>query len=310
MAKIIVALGGNALGDNAREQLNKAEQASRAIADLIEAGHNLVIVHGNGPQVGQINLAFEVSHKMGETPAVPFAECTAMSQGYIGYHLQQAIDEELVSRGHDDIPVVTMLTQVVVDEHDPAFSHPTKPIGDYYDKETAAQLMANTGEPYVEDAGRGWRRVVPSPKPVDIYEKLTLAALINDNQVVIACGGGGIPVVYRGKRYHGVDAVIDKDFAAAKLAHLIDADFLLTLTAVQRVFVDFNTPAQRALDTMTVAEAERYMAEGQFPAGSMLPKVQAACEFVNGAAGRRAIIAALDQAAQALTGTTGTTILP
>jgi carbamate kinase len=309
MSKIVVALGGNALGDNAREQLEKAQAASAAIVDLVEAGNSLVLTHGNGPQVGQIRLAFEEANRCGKVSLVPFAECTAMSQGYIGYHLQQAIDEEFVARGHNDIPVVAMLTQVVVDPDDPAFSHPSKPIGGYFDEETAQRLMRETGDSYAEDAGRGWRRMVPSPKPIDIYEKMTLRTLINDNQVVIACGGGGVPVVYRGRRYHGVDAVVDKDFAAAKLAHLIDADLLLILTAVERVCIDFNTPHQRELTTITRTQAETYCAQGHFPPGSMLPKVQAACEFVAGATGRKAIIASLEHAATALAGTSGTHIV-
>jgi carbamate kinase len=308
MSKIVIALGGNALGDNAQEQLERAELASKAIANLIEEDHHVVLVHGNGPQVGQIRLAFEESSKAGITPLIPFAECTAMSQGYIGYHLQQAIDEELVARGHENIPVVTILTQVVVDQDDPAFQNPTKPIGGYFDQETAAELQINTGEPYKEDSGRGWRRVVPSPKPIDIYEKITLRTLVANNQVVIACGGGGIPVVYTGSRYHGVDAVIDKDFAAAKLAELVSADVLLILTAVDRVFINFNTPEQRALENITVQEAREYIKQGQFPAGSMLPKVEAACAFVEANPGKQAIIGSLDAAAAAIEGSSGTWI--
>ncbi|MDR0500447.1 MAG: carbamate kinase [Coriobacteriales bacterium] len=321
MSKIIVALGGNALGNNAQEQLERATVASKAIADLIEAGHELVIVHGNGPQVGQIRLAFEDSHAKGDVPLIPFAECIAMSQGYIGYHLQQAIDEELVARGHDDIPVIAMLTQVVVDANDSAFANPSKPIGGYYSESDAKRLMQETGNIYREDAGRGWRRVVPSPKPIDIYEKLTLKALMEDKQVVIACGGGGVPVVYSGTRYHGVDAVVDKDFAAAKLAHLVDADVLLILTAVDRVFINFNTPEQMALETITLAEAANYVEKGYFAAGSMLPKVQAGMMFVGGnndandcsasaiTKNRRAIIGSLDKAADSLVGQSGTTIV-
>jgi carbamate kinase len=309
MSKIVVALGGNALGDNAQEQLKKARVASCAIADLIEGGHNLVLVHGNGPQVGQIRLAFEEANHDGKVPLVPFAECTAMSQGYIGYHLQQAIDEELVARGHDNIPVVAMLTQVVVDPGDPAFENPTKPIGGFFDEATARKLMAETGESYREDAGRGWRRVVPSPKPVDIYEKMTLRTLINDNQVVVACGGGGIPVVYSGARYHGVDAVIDKDFAAAKLAHLVEASTLLILTAVDHVYINFNTPEQKALHRCSIEEARSYIKQGFFAKGSMLPKVEAACDFVSGGNGRSAIIGSLERAMDALKGKSGTAIV-
>lgn len=309
MSRIVVALGGNALGDNAQEQLQRSEVASQAIADLIEAGHRLVIVHGNGPQVGQIRLAFETASHAGKVPLAPFAECIAMSQGYIGYHLQQSIDEELVARGHNDIPVIAMLTQVVVDEYDPAFTHPTKPIGDYFTYEQAQQLMSQTSDIYREDSGRGWRRVVPSPKPVDIYEKMTLQALLEDNQVVIACGGGGIPVVYSGSRYHGVEAVVDKDFAAAKLADLISADILLILTAVDHVYIHFNTPQERILSTLSVDEACEYIAQGYFAQGSMLPKVEAACNFVRSASGRTAIIGSLEQALESIAGKNGTSIV-
>ncbi|GHU88475.1 carbamate kinase [Clostridia bacterium] len=306
MSRIVVALGGNALGNTAAEQLVKAQTAAKAIADLIQAGHHVVIAHGNGPQVGQIRLAFE---KYGDADALmPYPECTAMSQGYIGYHLQQSIDEELVSRGLDEIPVVAMLTQVVVDENDDAFKNPNKPVGKYYDKETAKKLMAESTDKYAEDAGRGWRRVVPSPKPIDIYEKITLKTLLDAGQVVIACGGGGIPVVYRGARYWGVDAVVDKDFAAAKLAHLVSADVFLILTAVDRVLINYRKPDELALTDITVAEAERYAAEGHFAPGSMLPKVRAACEFVSGGGGRRAIIASLERAGDAIAGLSGTVI--
>lgn len=305
MAKIVVALGGNALGNSANEQLSRAQLAARSIADLIVAGHQVVIAHGNGPQVGQIRLAFE---QMTDEAVMPFAECIAMSQGYIGYHLQQAIDEELVSRGVNNVPVISMLTQVVVDADDPAFQQPTKPIGGYYSQEQAKALMAETGEVYQEDAGRGWRRVVPSPKPVDIYEKVSLKTLVDANQVVIACGGGGIPVVYHGARYEGVDAVIDKDFAASKMATLIAADTFIILTAVDYVYVDFGKETQRALKEVSLEEMQRYVAEGQFPAGSMQPKVEAACEFVASGSGKTAIIADLEQVAQAISAETGTII--
>ncbi|MFM2487624.1 carbamate kinase [Enterococcus avium] len=307
MSKIVIALGGNALGNSANEQLTKAELAAKSIADLITAGHHVVIAHGNGPQVGKIRLAFEeTSQKPEET--MPFPECTAMSQGYIGYHLQQAIDEELVSRGLTDIPVVSMLTQVVVDPKDPAFSNPTKPIGGYYSEEEAKKLMAETGDVYVEDAGRGWRRVVPSPKPVDIYEKISLQTLVDAGQVVIACGGGGIPVIYEGTRYKGVDAVIDKDFAAAKMAGLINADVFIILTAVDHVFVNFGKPDQKALETTSVADMKQYISEDQFAPGSMLPKVEAAIDFAESKAGRRAIIASLEKASETLDGNGGTTV--
>ncbi|MBO0410407.1 carbamate kinase [Enterococcus hulanensis] len=304
MAKIVVALGGNALGNSADEQLSRAQLAAKSIVDLIIQGHKVVIAHGNGPQVGQIRLAFENS---GEE-VMPLAECIAMSQGYIGYHLQQAIDEELVSRGIENVPVISMLTQVVVDADDPAFQQPTKPIGGYYTEEAAKKLMRETGAPYQEDAGRGWRRVVPSPKPIDIYEKISLQTLVDAGQVVIACGGGGIPVVYRGARYQGVDAVIDKDFAAAKMATLIEADVFVILTAVDYVYVDFGKENQRALKEVSLADMQQYIAEKQFPAGSMLPKVEAACEFVRSGKEKTAIIANLEQVAQAITAETGTII--
>lgn len=308
MTKIVIALGGNALGNSANEQLTKAEMAAKSIADLITAGHNVVIAHGNGPQVGQIRLVFEEAAAAEPNQLMPFPECTAMSQGYIGYHLQQAIDEELVTRGLKDIPVVSMLTQVVVDPEDPAFANPTKPIGGYYDAQTAQKLMAETGNVYKEDAGRGWRRVVPSPKPMDIYEKISLKTLVDAGQVVIACGGGGIPVVYQGTRYQGVDAVIDKDFAAAKMASLIDADIFIVLTAVDHVFVNFGKPNQVALTDVTVAQLENYIEENQFAAGSMLPKVQAAMTFANSKLGSKAIIVSLEQASEAISGTSGTVI--
>ncbi|MDR1183906.1 MAG: carbamate kinase [Coriobacteriales bacterium] len=309
MAKIVVALGGNALGNDAQEQLERAEQAAVAIADLIEAENTLIIVHGNGPQVGQIRLAFEEGNRTSKIPLMPFPECIAMSQGYIGYHLQQAIDKEMVARGYHEVPVVAMLTQVVVDQGDPAFLNPTKPIGGYFSEEEAQRLMRETNDVYREDAGRGWRRVVPSPKPIDIYEKETLRALLDDNQVVIACGGGGVPVVYSGMRYHGVDAVVDKDFAAARLAHLVEADILLILTAVDRVCINFNQPDCKPLETMTLAEAKGYMEQGCFAAGSMLPKVEAACSFVVGDPDRRAIIGSLDKALQAVQGQSGTHVV-
>ncbi len=303
MSKIVIALGGNALGNNAKEQLEKTKDAARAIADLVLDGHDVVVAHGNGPQVGAINLAFE---KSGAT--MPFPECTAMSQGYIGYHLQQSIDAELERRGRSDIPVVTMLTQVIVDENDAAFQHPTKPIGSYYDEAAAKQIMADTGYTFGEDAGRGWRRMVPSPKPVDIYEARSLKCLMDAKNLVIACGGGGIPIVKRNGHYEGIAAVIDKDFAASKMASLIDADFLFILTAVDRVAIRFGKPDVKWLESMTAAEAQQYCDEGHFAPGSMLPKVQAAMQFAAIGAGRKAVIGSLEKAAAALKGESGTII--
>lgn len=309
MAKIVVALGGNALGNGATEQLDKSKLAAKSIVDLITAGNNVVIAHGNGPQVGEIRLAFENKNSTGKAEDImPFPECIAMSQGYIGYHLQQAIDEELVSRGLKDMPVICMLTQVVVDPNDPAFKNPSKPIGGYYSEQQAKEIMAQTGDIYKEDAGRGWRRVVPSPKPVDIYEKVTLKTLVDAGQVVIACGGGGIPVEYKGTRYEGVDAVIDKDFAAAKMADLINADIFIVLTAVDNVYINFGNPDERALENETVSDMKQYIEQDQFAAGSMLPKVQAAINFAESGNNRKAIIASLEKASKAIIGESGTII--
>ncbi|MHC5374487.1 carbamate kinase [Enterococcus sp. LJL120] len=309
MAKVVIALGGNALGNSANEQLTKAELAAKSIADLISAGHQVVIAHGNGPQVGQIRLPFEKFDAAEPEKIMPFPECTAMSQGYIGYHLQQAIDEELVSRGFQNIPVISMLTQVVVDPNDPAFSNPTKPIGGYYSEAEAKKIMAESDDVYKEDAGRGWRRVVASPKPVDIYEKVSLKTLVEAGQVVIACGGGGIPVEYKGTRYQGVEAVIDKDFAAAKMAALIDADIFIILTAVDHVFVNFGKENQKALIEEPVSTMQHYIAENQFAPGSMLPKVEAAINFAESKKGRKAIIASLEKATEAIAGSSGTVIV-
>lgn len=308
MARIVIALGGNSLGNSAKEQLSRAKLAAKSIVELVVSGNQVVIGHGNGPQVGQIRLAFEELNQKNGQSLMPFAECTAMSQGYIGYHLQQAIDEELINRGMKDLPVVTMFTQVVVDSQDSAFSNPTKPIGAYYDEETAKKLMVNSERVYKEDAGRGWRRVVASPKPNDIYEKISLKLLVENNQIVIACGGGGIPITYIGDRYYGVEAVIDKDFSAAKMAELIDADIFIILTAVDHVFVNFGNKNQKALKNTTVEEMRTYIKEQQFASGSMLPKVEAGLEFAQTKPGRKAIIASLEQASQAILGKCGTTI--
>lgn len=307
MSKIVIALGGNALGNSSKEQLAKAQTAAKSIVDLIEQGHQVVIAHGNGPQVGKIRLAFEETSQSPED-VVPFPECTAMSQGYIGYHLQQAIDEELVARNLGEQPVVTLITQVVVDPKDPAFTKPTKPIGGYYDEEAAKQLIAETGNVYQEDAGRGWRRVVPSPKPVDIYEKVSLRTLVDAGQIVIACGGGGVPIAYDGPVYHGVDAVIDKDFAAAKMAELIEADVFVVLTAVEHVFVNFGQANQQALTDVTVTAMQQYIEEDQFAPGSMLPKVEAAISFAESKPNRQAIIGLLELASEAIKGESGTRI--
>lgn len=306
MKKIVIALGGNALGSTPAEQLELVRQTAKPIVDLIQEGNQVVIAHGNGPQVGMVNLGMSTAAEAGAIKSdMPFPECGAMSQGYIGYHLQNSIGNELAARGLAK-DVATVVTQVLVDEADPAFQKPTKPIGAFYDKAAAEKIAAEKGYTMVEDAGRGYRQVVPSPKPVDVVEKNVIQSLIDAGHVVIAAGGGGIPVIRKDGRLLGTPAVIDKDFASAKLAELIDADMLVILTAVDRVAINWGKPEQKALGEMSVAEAERYCGEGHFAPGSMLPKVQAAISFAK--AGGTAIIASLENAAAALRGESGTHI--
>ena len=307
MAKrIVIALGGNALGNTPYEQLALVTETAKPIVDLIEQGNEVIIAHGNGPQVGMINLGMATAAEAGAIKSdMPFPECGAMSQGYIGYHLQNAIGNELAARGmHKD--VATVVTQVLVDENDPAFQNPTKPVGAFYDKETADRIAKEKGYTMVEDAGRGYRQVVPSPKPIDVIEKNTVNALINDGCVVITVGGGGIPVVRRDGKLYGTPAVIDKDFASAKLAELVHADALVILTAVDRVCINWGKPNQQSLDEMSVADAEKYCGEGHFAPGSMLPKVKAAISFAK--TGGTAIIASLENAGKAVKGESGTVV--
>jgi carbamate kinase len=306
--KIVIALGGNALGNSPQEQLSLVKNTAKPLVDLIEEGHQLVIAHGNGPQVGMINLAMEVSNQKANTPIMPFAECGAMSQGYIGYHLQNAIREEMNARGITK-EVVTVVTQVVVDENDPGFKNPSKPIGGFHTLEEANEMEKTKGYVMVEDSGRGYRRVVPSPKPVDVVEKNVVKALVNDGVIVITVGGGGIPVVKTEHGYRGVDAVIDKDFASAKIAEILHADYLFILTAVERVMINYNKPNQKALDVITVAETKQYISENHFAPGSMLPKVQAAINFIEHNPEGTAIIAALEKAKDAIAGLSGTKIV-
>ena len=307
MKKLVIALGGNALGNTPYEQLELVTKTAQPIVDLIEAGNQVVIAHGNGPQVGMINLAMSTAANAKAIKSdMPFPECGAMSQGYIGYHLQNSIQNELRARGLKK-SVATVVTQVLVDEADPAFSHPSKPIGAFYSKEEAEKIAAEKGYTMVEDAGRGYRQVVPSPKPVDVIEKDMVNTLIDAGHVVITVGGGGIPVVERDGKLFGVPAVIDKDFASAKLAELVKADALVILTAVDRVSINWGKPDQTALETMTCAEAEQYCKEGHFAPGSMLPKVQAAMSFAR--TGGEAIIASLENAAAALRGESGTKVV-
>lgn len=306
--RIVVALGGNALGNNPKEQHQLVKNTAKPIVDLIQKGDTVIIAHGNGPQVGMINLALETSSKTAsKTPEMPFPECGAMSQGYIGFHLQNAIREELLSRGMH-IPVATVITQVVVDKDDPAFIKPTKPIGSFYSEKEALLLQDEKGYIMKEDAGRGWRRVVPSPMPVDVAEKETVKTLVDNGQVVITVGGGGIPVIADGNSLVGVPAVIDKDFASEKIAEILDADFLIILTAVEKVAINYGKPNQANLDMLTVKDAEKYIGEGHFAPGSMLPKVQAAIKFANSSKGRKALITSLECAADGIDGKTGTVI--
>ena len=306
MSRIVIALGGNALGNTATEQLKLVTETAKPIVDLIEQGNEVVIAHGNGPQVGMINLGMSTAADAGAIKAdMPFPECGAMSQGYIGYHLQNAIGNELASRGLNK-EVATIVTQVLVDENDPAFQNPTKPIGAFYDKETAQRIAEEKGYTMVEDAGRGYRQVVPSPKPVDVIEKNMVKTLISDGYVVITVGGGGIPVVRRDGKLYGTPAVIDKDFASAKLAELIHADALVILTAVDRVAINWGKPNQTSLGEMTVEQAEQYCTEGHFAPGSMLPKVKAAISFAR--SGGTAIIASLENAGAAVKGESGTAV--
>lgn len=306
--KIVIALGGNALGDNLPEQMVAVKQTSKAIADLIEDGHQVVISHGNGPQVGMINLAMgELAHIYPKYTPCPMSVCVAMSQGYIGYDLQNSLRTELLNRGIQK-PVSTIITQVCVDPNDKAFENPTKPIGRFLTKEEAEAEVAR-GNQVVEDAGRGYRRVVASPKPIDIVEIETVRALLDAGQVVVAGGGGGIPVTKQPNNgLKGAGAVIDKDFASALLAKLIGADCLIILTAVEKVAIHFGKPNQEWLSEITVEQAKQLAEEGNFAPGSMLPKVQAAIDFASSAPDRTALITLLEKARDGIAGRTGTMI--
>ncbi|MDD5979856.1 MAG: carbamate kinase [bacterium] len=310
MSKIVSALGGNALGKNPTEQLLLLENVAKIIVNLVKEGNKIVLTHGNGPQVGQILLAMEYSSNgEAKTPSMPFAECGSMSQGYIGYQLQQCIQDEL-ERQNIVKNCATLITQVQVDPSDSAFQNPTKPIGMFYSKEEAIKIENEKGYQFVEDSGRGYRRVVPSPKPIDIIEKNIIRQLVDNDNIVIAVGGGGIPVIKTNKieLLEGVEAVIDKDRSAALLAKEIDADILLILTTVDKVYLNYNTDKQVALDTITVDEAEKYISDGHFAKGSMLPKVEACIDFVRDSLDKIAIISSLEKANEAINGKTGTVI--
>ncbi|OUP08703.1 carbamate kinase [Collinsella sp. An2] len=308
--RIVVALGGNALGSNLPEQMAAVKITARAIADLIQEGNEVVIVHGNGPQVGMIaNAMAELTRSDPEKYIpCPLSVCGAMSQGYIGYDLQNALREELLGRGIEK-GVATVLTQIEVDPDDPAFKTPTKPIGPFMSKDEADALTRDRDYEFMHDEQKGYRRVVASPKPVSIVELDTISSLVNSDHVVVCCGGGGIPVIPTGAHHlKGAAAVIDKDFAAEKLAEQLDADFLVILTAVERVAIGFGTDHEEWLDTLTPERAAELTAAGEFGAGSMLPKVQAASAFVESKEGRTSLITLLEKAADGLAGKTGTRI--
>lgn len=307
MSKVVVALGGNALGKSPAEQLELVKNTASSLIGLISAGNEVVISHGNGPQVGQINLGMSYAAEHGQSAAFPFPECGAMSQGYIGYHLQQSLQNELHKRGMTK-DVATIVTQIVVDPADSAFQNPTKPIGAFYTKEEADSIAEDKGYIFKEDAGRGWRQVVPSPTPKRIVELNSIKTLIEANELVIAGGGGGVPVVETEEGLKGVPAVIDKDRSSALLADNVGADKLIILTAVDYVAINFNKPDQKNLENISVEEAKKYIDEGQFAAGSMLPKVQACMSFVEGHPEREAIITSLSGLDAALAGQLGTVI--
>jgi carbamate kinase len=305
---VVVALGGNALGNTPEEMLELVKHTAKQVIDLVEDGNNVLLCHGNGPQVGMIASAFGVASAAEKTvPEMPFPECGAMSQGYIGYQLSQALLGELRARGIDR-SVATVVSQTVVDENDPAFQNPTKPVGTFMTEEEAKAKMAETGGTYKEDAGRGWRLVVASPKPQRIVEMDAVNDLIGQGYLVIAAGGGGVPVLDNGKQYSGIPAVIDKDRTSAKMAVDTAADMLVILTAVEKVAINFNKPDQKDLDEITISEAKQYIEEGQFAPGSMLPKIQACIEYLEAFPSGKALITSLDKAAEGLAGKTGTVI--
>lgn len=306
--RIVIALGGNALGNTLPEQMIAVKTTSKAIVDLIEEGHEVIVSHGNGPQVGMINQAMiELSRVDESQPNTPLSVCVAMSQAYIGYDLQNAIREELLNR-NIHIPVATMVTQVRVDPDDPAFKNPSKPIGRFMTKEQADIVAKKYGHEMREDAGRGYRRVVASPKPVEIVEIGAIKALVEAGQIVIAGGGGGIPVTLKGNHLKGASAVIDKDFASCLMARELNADYLVILTAVEKVAIHFGKENEQWLSHITVNEAKKYISEGHFAPGSMLPKVEAAVEFAASGDNRTALITLLEKSKDGIAGKTGTLI--
>lgn len=305
MSKLLIALGGNALGKTPKEQLELVKQTATTIVDLIEQGHEIVLTHGNGPQVGMINLAFDKT-KQENNFDMPFAECNAMSEGYIGYHLQQSITNELRKRKINK-NCVTVITEVLVNKNDQAFENPTKPIGLYYTKEEKEQIEKES--PYIlkEEKNKGYRRVVPSPKPIDIIEINSIKDLIEKQNIVIALGGGGIPVIEENDTLKGIDAVIDKDLSSSLLAEKLGVDKLVILTNVEKVYLNYNTDQEIKLDILEKEKIKEYIKSQQFAPGSMLPKIQACLNFIENT-NKEAIITSLLSAKDALEGKTGTLI--
>ena len=306
MKKVVLALGGNALGNSPEEQIKAVRKTAVSIVDLVEDGNEVIVCHGNGPQVGMINLAMETAHNSNsQISNMPFAECVAMSQGYIGYHLQKAIKNELLKRNMKNA-VSTIITQVKVDKNDKAFSNPTKPVGLFYSKEESEKLAKESGYTFKEDSNRGYRRVVPSPKPIDIIEKEEINTLIKEDFIVIAGGGGGIPVIENDGQLEGIGAVIDKDFTSEKLAEISDADFLIILTAVEKVCINYGKENEEGLDELNLSRAHKLIEEKQFAEGSMLPKVKACLNFIQSGENKIALITSLEKAKEGINGLTGT----
>lgn len=299
MSRVVIAFGGNALGNNPKEQQTLIKKAVKNVVPLIKAGHEIIIGHGNGPQVGIINLAFEDSYQNEDIPYMPFPECTAMSQGYIGYHLQKGLRDVLEEEGLEK-KIVTIITQVVVDRNDQSFKNPSKPVGPFYSKKMAERLMEESGEKYIEDAGRGYRKVVASPKPVEIIEIETIKDLLSTGHIVIAGGGGGIPI-YKQNEAKGANAVIDKDLLSSLMAIELKADLLVILTNVNQAELNYGTEHATKVGSVSVTQAKQYIDEGHFAKGSMLPKMMAALNFVE-TSGNRAVITSLDNLNNAILG--------
>ena len=307
--RVVVALGGNALGNSLPEQKIAVKSTAKTIIDLVEADCDVVVTHGNGPQIGMINNAMAaLTREVEGQPNTPLSVCVAMSQAYIGYDLQNALHEELLNRGIKDLPTMTMVTQVLVDQNDPAFQNPTKPIGHFMTQEEAEYAEKNYDYVVKEDAGRGYRRVVASPAPKEIIELEAIKGLVG-KQLIVACGGGGISVTKEGNELHGAAAVIDKDWTSSLLAQEIDADVLVILTAVEKVAINFGKENEKWLDEITVTQAKEYVSAGEFAEGSMKPKVEAAIAFAESKKGRVSIITLLEKSKDGIAGKTGTRIV-